>query len=232
MLLLYIQYMGVMMKRVIFLTIVAFFLEGCGGDIGSNFDNETSNYNSDTSISSDEIREAIRNGKVESYSVDSPLADKMLAVINYVRSKKIKCNDEEGVQSPSHKLLWSTELENAAYEHSKDMLSVDSLSHLGSGTDSDTTGQSFDPPRESRFYERMKYNGYYGTMYMENIGDVKVRGGTVPEDYWINMIVLWIKSREGHCSILLNHNLDKVGMAEAKNSSNTKVYYTADFGKD
>jgi len=227
MLLLYIQYMGVMMKRIIFLTTITLFFAGCGDNLGLN-GSETNL----PSVSANSIREAIQNNKIEGYSDNAQLKDKMLAVINYIRSQNITCNDSDRESGPTYKLEWSQELANAATEHSKDMLSVDKLSHLGSGTESDITGQALTPQRKSSLGERARFNDFYGKNLMENIGDVKAIGGEVTKDYWIDIINRWVESTDGHCSILLSSEINKVGMAEAKNSSNTKVYYTADFGKD
>jgi len=215
------------MKKIVFLTTITLFLVGCGDNLGLN-GSQTNLPN----ISTSDIREAISEGNVKGYNENSQLKEKMLAVVNYLRSQNITCNDSEGATAPTSKLSWSIELENAAIEHSKDMLSVNTLSHYGSGTSSDTTGQTFNPAKESDYKERIAYNGYNGNNLKENIGNVMSQGREVPKDYWIDIINRWLESTDGHCSILLSSDINKIGMAEAKDSSNTKVYYTADFGKD
>jgi len=215
------------MKKMVFLTTVAIFLVGCGDNLGVS-GSRTNLPN----VATSDIREAISQGKVDGYSKDAQLKDKILAVVNYVRSQNITCNDSERASAPTNKLEWSIELENAAREHSKDMLNAGRLSHYGSGSSSDITGQSFNPPRDSDYKDRIVYNEYNGYNLKENIGSVMSQGREVPKDYWIDIINRWVESTDGHCSVLLSSEIDKIGMAEAKNSSNTKVYYTADFGKD
>jgi len=215
------------MKKIVYLTTMALFLVGCGDNLRVS-GSQTNLPN----VSTSDIREAISKGRVDGYSKDAQLKDNILAVINYIRSQNITCNDSEEASAPTSQLVWSTELENAALEHSKDMLSANHFSHYGSGTSSDITGVSFNPPRESDYKDRIVYNGYNGSNLKENIATVSSQGREVPKDYWIDAINQWIESTDGHCSILLSSEIDKIGMAEAKNSSNTKVYYTADFGKD
>ena len=177
------------------------------------------------------LSDDVKEGKVENYNAKDPLNRRVLAVINYVRGLDIKCNDSQGKEGPVESLEWSDALEGAALEHSIDMLTYNNFSHYGSGRSTDITGLELKPQRSSYYTERIAYNGFNGENLLEVIGKVSTTNFTVPDDYWIDMIDLWIHSKKGHCSILLNDKVNQVGMGQAFDSGHTKAFYTVDLGK-
>ena len=178
------------------------------------------------------LSEDVKEGKVENYDAKDPLNKRFLAVINYVRGLDIKCDDSQGQEGPVDSLEWSDALEGAALEHSIDMLTYNNFSHYGSSRSTDITGLELKPQRSSFYTDRIVYNGFNGENLLEIIGKVSTTNSTVPNDYWIDMIDLWIHSKKGHCSILLSDNVNKVGMGQAFDTNHTKAFYTIDLGKE
>jgi hypothetical protein len=188
--------------------------------------------------------------KVPNYNENAPLKDQYLSVINYLRSLKIKCNDKRGYHGPQLlpngeliKMRWSDQLANAAKEHSEDMLANHKMQHLGSGTATDLTAQKTFSSKPSTPRERMKANGYdYKKIdrrasdmnTAENIAYTAVSSGSLPDKEWVHVIENWMKSKDGHCSNIMDRHLKDFGMAVAKgklDNGGEEAYWTQDFGK-
>ncbi|WP_295421617.1 CAP domain-containing protein [Sulfurovum sp.] len=216
------------MKKIGLYSLVCLVLIGCGGG-GSPATGGTIDP-SDINLTKD-----IQDGKVSGYNSNDSIEDQYLAVINYVRSLKVKCNDPAAITGPSGKdMYWNPLLEDAAEEHSEDMKLSDHYAHDGSGTSNDITGQTFTPARASKFNERISRNGYTGAMTAENIAMSASKPGKQPANYWIKVMEGWMKSDHGHCSNIMNPQLTEFGMFESRADVNAtgwyKVYWTQDFG--
>ena len=176
------------------------------------------------------------------YSVDDPIEDQYLAVVNYLRGLRIKCNDTKGFEGPvGVDLQWNGLLEDAAQEHSDDMAKSAHFDHLGSGTENDITGQTFDPPRQSTVAERIERAGYQWTTYGENIAMRWSYPDKPSNTAWVRAMEDWMKSKTGHCSNIMNPDFRDFGMAESRgveekvfSDGNTYLvntaYWTQNFG--
>jgi len=154
--------------------------------------------------------------KVDGYNADDSIEEQYLAVVNYLRSLRIKCNDPSALEGPvGSNLVWNTFLTSASQEHSDDMLTTGQFTHEGSGTQSDVTGQTFTPARASTSFERMIHNGYTYSTAGENIA-YRAAYPTLPDDSWVRAMEGWMKSHTGHCSNIMKPNFRDFGMAEAR----------------
>jgi len=188
------------------------------------------------------LTKAIQEGNIIGYDATDPVEDQYLAVINYLRSLKVKCNDSEGFEGPvGSDLEWNALLENAAKEHSQDMLLSEHYGHEGSGTAFDITGQAIDPVSQSTPFERMIYNGYDYSTASENIA-MTAKYPNLESDAWITTMEAWMKSDTGHCSNIMNPNFTDFGMYESRGTSDFTfsdgvtrtspvAYWTQNFGK-
>ena len=206
-----------------FLLMIALSLiaSGCGGS--SN--NSTGAAVVDSSFSID-------LNKVSGYNSSDPIEDQYLAVINYLRSQHLKCNDHLGIEGPSAPLTWNADLAAAALEHSRDMNISGHYGHTGSATSSDITGTHVG--HASTFSERITYNGYSGNTTGENIANSASKPNPVPNDYWVRVIEGWMKSTSGHCSNIMYPDFEDFGMAEVRADVNATgwylTYWTQNFG--
>jgi len=209
-----------------------FLLSGCGPSDAWSGDNNQNNGGVERP-SDIHIKQAIDNGDVANYDANDPLQDQYLAVVNYLRGLGVRCNDPKGLSGPVDvDMVWEDTVAAAAKEHSEDMKKSNWYDHNGSGTVNDVTGQSFDPPRKSAFYERIKRNGYGGSMQAENIAKAEATY-ELPSDYWLTVMEGWMTSEHGHCSNIMNPNLTDFGMHESRAAVAKgvyKTYWTQDFG--
>ena len=107
---------------------------------------------------------------VPNYDANGSISDQYLAVMNYLRSLNITCNDPQHLSGPVDvDLTWSTQLTSAAREHSEDMAKHNFYAHEGSGTEDDITGWHTTPRKKSTSQERILYNGFSGMVTAENI---------------------------------------------------------------
>lgn len=209
----------------VFLVIIVLSLitNGCDGS-GSSSDS-TGAAVVDSSFSID-------LSKVSGYNSSDPIEDQYLAVINYLRSQHLKCNDHLGIEGPSTPLTWNADLAAAALEHSQDMNISGHYGHTGSGTPSDITGTHVG--HASSFSERINYNGYSGNTTGENIANSASKPNPVPSDYWVTVMEGWMKSTSGHCSNIMHPNFEDFGMAEVRADVNATgwylTYWTQNFG--
>jgi len=195
--------------------------------------------NSETTVINDDF--TIDLSQIDDYHANDPIEDQYLAVINYLRSLHIKCNDASGLEGPvGIDLIRNTFLENSAKEHSDDMLATGQFAHDGSGTQNDITGQTFTPARASTPFERMVHNGYNYSLAGENIA-YRAAYPELASDAWVRAIEDLMKSHSGHCSNIMNPNFRDFGMAEARGVESIQfsdgvtrevptAYWTQNFG--
>ena len=173
--------------------------------------------------------------KIEAYYDHAPTKEeKYLAVINYLRSLKIKCNDPLALSGPTAPMEWNQLLADAAKEHDDDMRLSEHYSHEGSGTVNDITAQITGGP--SKFYERIARTGFSSSNMSENIARVITYPTPPPSsaNTWVTIMEEWMKSDHGHCSNIMNPALTKFGMHESqpiKDSGDSyRVYWSQEFG--
>jgi len=145
-----------------------------------------------------------------------------LNAINKARSIPRDCypdNPNRGFMEATHPLTWNNELYASALEHSTDLAQSDTFSHLGSGTDSDITGDG----EASKFFERIMNNGY--TNYY-SVGE-NIAGGQKDLE---EVMKAWLKS-PAHCTNIMKDTYKEVGVAVVLNEDSTYgVYWTQNFG--
>ena|SRR5438309_1464762 len=124
---------------------------------------------------------------------------KMLQLVNAVRSKGCQCGDT--YYYPAAPVIWNTQLETAAYNHTADMAKNNFFSHTG--TDGNRAGN------------RLERVNYHWKTYGENIGQ-----GYKTEN---EMIQGWLAS-PGHCKNIMNKTYTEMGVARVGN------LWTQDFG--
>ncbi len=203
-------------------------LIGCG----------SSNGNNKSSTAEVNLTQAIANGDIANYDASrngtSQVYLNYVAVINYLRSLSITCNDPAAITGPSSPdMVWNTHLEAAAKEHSEDMKKSNWYNHDGSGTVNDTTAQDMGLGRGSHFDERITHNGFSGSASAENIA-MSTASFVQPHDYWLKIMEGWMASTHGHCSNIMSPTLTQFGMYESRaamdSSGMYKIYWTQDFG--
>lgn len=123
----------------------------------------------------------------------------MLQLVNKVRSQGAKCGGKK--LAPAPPLVWSNQLEKAAFIHSKDMARKKYFNHTGS--DGSTAA------------DRMERSGYAWKSYGENIGL-----GYRDEQ---EAFAAWLSSA-GHCRNMMNPQYKEIGVARSGN------YWTQVFG--
>jgi len=194
------------------LALSVIFMSGCDlQDLKDMLSNANKDY-----IPKIDIQKAISKGFVAGYDSQESLDRQLEAIINYVRSSSITCNDEEALSGPSAEIYVNEKLKDSAKEHSDDMLNTGNFSHKGSDG--------------SNSYERMQRHGYKGRKYSENIYYEHNSAG-VDNKAWIRSIEAWISSTTGHCSNLMDPDITDFGFYESKNSTNTTSYITLDLGE-
>jgi len=209
--------------------LVAGLLVGCGGVGGVGGGGNPNDIN---------LAQAIANGDIPDYNASRngtpQVSQNYLAVINYLRSLNITCNDASAISGPSSlDMAWNTHLEASAKEHSEDMNKSVWYSHDGSGTVNDKTAQDLGLGRGSYFKDRIDHNGFIGSMKAENIA-MSAASFVRSDDYWLNVMERWMASTHGHCSNIMHPSLTQFGMYESRagvDANGTyKVYWTQDFG--
>ena len=203
--------------RFFLIFVLSLIMHGCGG--GGNDSRDSGG----TGVVGNSF--SIDLNKVSGYNSSDPIEDQYLAVINYLRSQHLKCNDHLGIEGPSAPLTWNADLADAALEHSQDMNISGHYGHIGSGTPSDITGTYVG--HASTFTERIIYNGYGGNTTGENIANVT--SNSIPNDYWVTVMEEWMKSTSGHCSNIMHPSFEDFGMAEVRADGNA-TYWTQNFG--
>ncbi len=240
------------MKKVIFYGMVVLALVACGGGSGgsggsgSGGSGSSGSSGSSGTIDPEDINltKDVQDEKIPNYDSTDPIEDQYLAVINYLRSLAIKCNDVAAFTGSSDALVWSDQLEAAANEHSNDMNTSGHYAHNGSNTASDITGNALGHASSPK--DRVDATGY--TWYAgENIARLqsyyetaagKPRGYTpVNNDTWIIVMEGWINSTDGHCSNIMNPSAKSFGMSEVGSRMDTNAtdtiystYWVQEFG--
>ena len=146
----------------------------------------------------------------------------LLNAINNARSVQRDCypNDpKRGLMKATTPLTWNHELYASALEHSTDLAQSDTFSHLGSGTESDITGNG----TPSKFQDRITANGY-ANYY--TVGE-NIAGGQKTLD---EVMEAWLNSPE-HCVNIMKDSYSEVGIAVVLNEDSTYgIYWTQNFG--
>jgi len=138
--------------------LMGILLAGCGGG-GAPATVETLTTTTTTTVPTIASDFKIDIANVEGYDTTDPIEDQYLAVINHLRGLSIKCNDSHAMSGPSASdMQWNILLADAAEEHSEDMRIAEHYDHLGSGTASDITGQTFTPTRAIYICSRFKHS--------------------------------------------------------------------------
>lgn len=122
----------------------------------------------------------------------------MLQLVNEVRKKGCQCGDTYYYPVPA--VSWNSQLESAAYSHSKDMYENDYFSHKA--------------PDGSNGGVRIDRAGYNWMAFGENIASGYTNERSVIEG--------WLKS-PGHCKNIMSRNYTEVGVARYGN------YWTQEF---
>ena len=181
--------------------ISTFLLIGCG-EASSNAPTQLSNQESLTKI--------------------NITKQEFLDAINKARSIARDCYPDDstrGFMEATHPLTWNDELYASALEHSTDLAESDTFSHLGSGTDSDITGDG----KASKFFERIIANGY--TNYY-SVGE-NIAGGQKNLE---EVMEAWLKSPT-HCTNIMKDTYKEIGVAVVLNNESTYgIYWTQNFG--
>ena len=227
---------------------ISFLLFGCGSEYIVDSEDENLTVDKPSTNTSKPIINSsfkIDISKIDGFSILEPIEDQYLLVLNYLRSFNLTCNDRAGFSGPSKPLKWNSLLEEAAKEHSVDMQKVGVLSHIGSGTPSDTTGEILG--HSSSFKERIDATGYIGGSG-ENIATVGkgfVTSTGIPSSFvktvnshrWVGVMEDWMVSKEGHCSNIMNKTNRSMGLFEAGTFKENKdgntfffTYWTQEFG--
>ena len=169
----------------------------------------------------DSTTESVLSNEVDTGQALNTTEQAILKVINEARAKARDCNDGRGLVGPSVALRWNNELYASAYEHSNDLATSDTFSHLGSETDSDITGSNLG--KASRFNERIKANGYVSySIIGENIA-----GG---QETIESALESWLAS-PAHCTNIMESEFTEIGVAIVVNpDSKYRVYWTQNFG--
>ncbi len=228
-----------MYKNSVFAVVLSVMVLGCNG---VNQDVTNKRINDDTNASQIDINltQAISDGNIAGYDASKNGTDDVyqnyLAVINYLRSLHITCNDEAAISGPaSLDMAWNNHLEASAKEHSEDMKKSNWYDHDGSGTVNDLTAQELGLDRGSHFDERIEHNGFAGSLKAENIA-ISEGNHEMPSDYWLRVMEGWMASTHGHCSNIMHPHLTQFGMyesrAEPDSNGTYKIYWTQDFGSD
>ena len=174
-----------------------------------------------TASDSDEVD--VPTTKAPAPVLSDALRRQYLDAINAVRAETQKCG-ERGVFGPAPALTWSVALEDAAYEHSRDMARSNTFSHTGSGQTTDATAHAWDLGRGSKFYERMLYNGY--GRYAK-AGENIAAGYPTPDE----VIDAWLAS-DHHCANLMDPDFTEAGMVMTEHAgSNYRYYWTQELGR-
>ena len=208
-------------------------LGGCASVNNGGGNNNNNNNGGNTTLIDASF--SIDLSQVPGYDSTDPINDQYLAVINYLRGLNVKCDDPSGLFGPvGIDMQWENHVAAAAREHSEDMKKSVWYDHDGSGTANDITGQSFTPSRKSTFDERIKYNGYVGSIMAENIATMWSKPNPPANNAWVTVMEGWMKSDHGHCSNIMNPSLTDFGMYESRAAVDANgeyhVYWTQDFG--
>ena len=205
------------MKNKIYIVVLAsIFLIGCNPTKTTNACNNGASVLGDSS----DFDEAIPFEDAPAISQEQ--IDKYLKAINEARFHSRYCGSKKF--NATTKLEWSNKLYTAAYEHSQDMGKNCSISHSGSGKESDWTAKVHSLNHPSKVDERVKNSGFKNGYIGENVAagyknlDEVMKG-------WLNS--------PGHCENIMNPNYKYVGMALYYNSRDSKqyhYYWTQNFG--
>lgn len=177
------------------------------------------------------LTKAISEGKVTGYDASKngtpQVKENYLAVLNYLRSLSITCNDSLGVSGPSDPLDWNDDLETAAQVHSQDMLATGNYSHTGSGSTTDIVAQNLGLNGGSIPHQRITYYKTDATISAENIARLQSTD-PIADDAWLQAMEGWLESTKGHCSNIMYRSIKYFGMSEKKsNSQDGNGYYKA-----
>ena len=205
-----------MLRREVWGLGVMVILSGCGG---------TSVSSDSSAVSSSDTSEVITdNYGREIPTLSAEVIGEYLDVINKARASEQDCG-EYGVFEPAPALSWSDALYKASYEHTQDLVESNTMSHNGSGTESDWTAMDILNGTPSSMKERIERYGYVYYSIGENI-----TAGT-ERDTAQEAIDSWLAS-DGHCANLMSTKYTEVGMSYLMGEdTNYTHYWTQNFGK-
>ncbi len=203
-------------------SVAAFVLAGCNMDDNGIIQSNTQQEETTTQPSQPVVAPQEQD-KTPISKVSASQRAEYLDLINAARAETQDCGSM-GVFDPVPALTWNVRLDNAAYEHSKDMAYSNIFSHTGSGGATDTTAQNRALGRGSKFYERIEDQGY--THYL-SVGENLAAGYLDPED----VIEGWLES-DHHCANLMSPAYREVGMALVEDKdSDYGTYWSQEFGE-
>ena len=214
-----------MRKRLLFLATTAFLMTAC----------ETSGVKDDYSVEKKtipavrvDLKKDVASGKICAWEAAHSENEKLLALMNCLRSLPINCGD---VQGPATGLVWEPALVNAAQEHSNDMAENNYLSHKGSFKESDITAYNLGLQRGSTPKERAKNSNFDGERVSENITKTIAQNSDVSDDDIIAGVEQLLNTKEG-CENIEDAYIDSIGIAKATREINGKtyIYWTQLFG--
>jgi len=189
-------------KLALISSITSVMFVGCGGESGP-----TSSTTTDTTA---ELSSSLKTTN-----------EKVLEVINKARAEVRDCHDGRGLVGPSAPLTWNDELYASAYEHSSDLATSDTFSHIGSGTASDITGAN--RGKASLFNERIRANGY--SEY--NLIGENIAGGQESIELALEA---WLAS-PAHCTNIMEEEFKEIGVAVVVDeNAKYQIYWTQNFG--
>ena len=205
----------------------AFVIVGCSGgssDTTSATTQATADTAQDTSVSGDTTgSKSITITTANPYPAPVITEDEKeayLKAINDFRAAGQDCGSE-GYFSATTALTWNDALYTASYEHSNDMAEHTTMTHDGSGLESDWTGIEY--AKKSTSQERIENNDY---MNWKTIGENVAYG----QEDLASVMDAWISS-PGHCKSIMNPDFIEVGMSYVEDAGSTpQKYWTQNFG--
>lgn len=147
--------------------------------------------------------------------ISESLSEEYVNAINKARTEVQDCGSK-GVFVATTPIIWNEKLYKASYEHIQDLISSQTFSHNGSGTESDWSGYTLG--KSSTQIERVENYGYIWARLGENLG-----GGTLM-DTTDKIVQAWLES-DRHCENLMNPLFKELGMVMLKEDNSLYTYY-------
>ena len=192
------------MKRLLFLSITALTLIGCGGGA------DPKDY-----------------VPYDAPAISAAQKQEFLDAVNDARAVGRTCG-KYGYMDAVPPLKWDDRLYRAAYEHSNDIAINGYTAHTGSGKKEDWTAQVLDLNRGSTAKERILNNGLNLSGSSYAYGENVSAGRNTTEE----VVRDWLQS-EGHCKNIMEPRFKMLGMAYVENDeSQWKIYWTQTLGAE
>jgi len=179
--------------------------------------------NGDGVLSSDEMRVIVTNKEINTTipKISDALISEYLTAVNKARTTQQDCGSK-GLFSATTTLQWNEKLYKAAYEHMQDLISSETFSHDGSGTESDWSGYVLG--KKSTQVERIESYGYNWQRLGENLaGGNSINTAEVAVEAWLES--------DNHCENLMNPLFNEVGMVMLTDENALYInYWGQNFG--